>query len=347
MSLLTVLENEGFTPRKNGTAEFVCSCPGCGDGGKGSRSDRFHIWPDKDRWWCRQCGKSGDKIQFFRDFLGLSYNEASLRAGKEPKEYAEIMTVQRKQKQPMEDWRPAKSKLPDITWRVTAEKIMKWAHHQLLKSPDQLTYLEGRGLSIQAIKKYQLGYVSEDLYRDRSLLGLEDIYKKNGIKKKLWIPQGILIPSLTNGVLQRVRIRRGASEPRYYFLPGSSPAPMVLPSTNINVFVVVESELDAFLLHHSVADLVGIIALGNSSMKPDQELFEKLREAACLLISLDSDAAGAKASRWWVEHFPQAKRWPVVGGKDPGEAWTAGLNLIEWISCGLPIGLQMLKKAYL
>ena len=42
--------------------EWQGPCPGCGG------SDRFHVWPEKNEgegsYWCRQCEKSGDGIQF-------------------------------------------------------------------------------------------------------------------------------------------------------------------------------------------------------------------------------------------------------------------------------------------
>jgi hypothetical protein len=52
---------------------------------------------------------------------------------------------------------------------------------------------------------------------------------------------------------------------------------------------------------------------------------------------LDRDDAGAKESwTWWAKHFERAKRWPVAQGKDPSEAYQAGLNLREWVMAGLP-----------
>ena len=41
------------------------------------------FWPEKDRFWCRQCNAQGDGIQFCRDFLGLSFREACVKVQKE------------------------------------------------------------------------------------------------------------------------------------------------------------------------------------------------------------------------------------------------------------------------
>ena len=64
---------------------------------------------------------------------------------------------------------------------------------------------------------------------------------------------------------------------------------------------------------------------------------------------LDADEAGGKAFSWWKKNFPQAQRWPVPKGKDPGDYLKdhAG-DLREWIIAGLRKycpGLAMERKA--
>ena len=53
--------------------EHAGPCPWCGG------RDRFRVWPnsgDRGRFWCRQCGRSGDSITLLRDLKGISYEEA-------------------------------------------------------------------------------------------------------------------------------------------------------------------------------------------------------------------------------------------------------------------------------
>ena len=54
--------------------EWQGPCPACGG------DDRFHVWPEqnegKGAYWCRGCGKTGDNIQYLRDFCGLSFRDA-------------------------------------------------------------------------------------------------------------------------------------------------------------------------------------------------------------------------------------------------------------------------------
>ena len=52
--------------------EYAGPCPWCGG------DDRFHVWPNDERphYWCRQCNRHGDAIQYLRDCDGRSYQEA-------------------------------------------------------------------------------------------------------------------------------------------------------------------------------------------------------------------------------------------------------------------------------
>ena len=111
--------------------------------------------------------------------------------------------------------------------------------------------------------------------------------------------------------------------------------PMIWGNTN-NCFVIVESELDGILLNQEAWDQIGVIALGSVSIRPDLDTHERLIKSKLILVSLDFDQAGAKRSRqWWLKVYPQAKRWPVPVGKDPGEAYQQKLNLRKWIEAGL------------
>jgi hypothetical protein len=57
-------------------------------------------------------------------------------------------------------------------------------------------------------------------------------------------------------------------------------------------------------------------------------------------------APGAEACGWWSKTFPDTwKRWPVPEGKDPGEAFQAGIDLRKWASDGLPPALRVEIKA--
>ena len=100
--------------------------------------------------------------------------------------------------------------------------------------------------------------------------------------------------------------------------------------------VLVESDLDAWLIHQEAGDIVTVASLGSAGAKPDPVLAAFLLAAPQILVALDSDEAGRKASQWWIRTFLKAKLWPVPWGKDPGEAFGRAPRLVmEWIELGL------------
>jgi len=118
---------------------------------------------------------------------------------------------------------------------------------------------------------------------------------------------------------------------------------MILQGGDSRIVVIVESELDAILLNQEAGDLVTTIALGSASIKPDSETDSILSKSNSILVSLDTDKAGEKASQFWLDTYKQAKRWIVPVGKDPGDAIQLGLNLRTWILAGLSRDQDFIK----
>jgi len=186
-----------------------------------------------------------------------------------------------------------------------------------------------------------------DQFIDRSLWGLEEELNENGNPKKLWLPQGIVIPCYRNGQLIRLRIRRLENEcatndtksvypdMKYYLVPGSSAkASMILGDARFHV--VVESEFDAILLDQEAGNLISSIALGSAQNRPDEEIQNILKSSEGVLVALDADKTGGKETwNWWKENFPNARRLVPVRGKDPTEMMQNGVPLITWIEAGL------------
>jgi hypothetical protein len=343
MNLLDIYQGKSHQARRASShkgGEYHGPCPGCG--GK----DRFHLWPNQGEngtFWCRQCDKGGDAIRYLRDFEGMSFQEACAALGKEPGARA-WHSPGGAPCRPV--WHPEPATVPGQLWQQKAEKLTIWAHDCLLSTHVELQRLAARGIDLETVKLARLGWNpgerGKDLWRPREAWGLpEEIREETGKHRRLWLPRGLVIPRMEGEGVQRLRIRRPEGEPRYYVLPGSGSAPLYLGCQH-RAAVVVESELDAWALVAAAGDLVGAYGIGNSSAKPDTESFARLRALDLILVATDFDEldqkgerAGAKAARWWMETFPQADRWPVPIGKDPGEAYGAGVNLRDWIKAGI------------
>ena len=322
--------------------EWAGPCPACGG------NDRFRVWPNtnqgKGSYWCRSCDKSGDNIQFLIEFEGMDFKAAC--------EYLDIefTTKHRMDRQPQaasqkQPFQPATHQSPAELWQEKAEKFIAWAQLELGKNPDVMQWLSDRGINQEAAAAARLGWNpgenGKDIFRPRPAWGLPELKKENGKPRMLWIPQGLVIPYIINGMIQRIRIRRPEGEPRYYVVPGSSMAIMII-GIERRAFVIVESELDAIACA-AATDLAGAVALGTLQGKPDAAAYAVLKDAVQILNALDyGDTGGGKiaaerAFQWWIENFPdKCDRWPVPKGKDPGEAVQQGIDLKSWIEAGLP-----------
>jgi hypothetical protein len=364
--LLTLLQNRGLSPRKissNHGGEYCSSCPVCGDGGKGKESDRFHIWPAREntgkclgRFWCRQCGCSGDTITFLQQIDGLTFPQACAELGiaiEQPDQaprsrYQPPPTIPAER----ESWEPRTYPDPGQVWQEKAVNLLMDCQQRLQADPSALAWLAGRGISPETAAAYGLGYnlssQGKDRYRPRSRWGLPE--KKQGNKdKRLWIPRGWVIPAYRQGRLIQLRIRRlnediAAFAPGIKYLPveGSSMATMVL-HPQAEVFVVVECGFDAILLAALTEGRIGALTTWNSAARPDTETHALLSRSACILGALDYDQGGEREQGWWHGQYRQYRRLPALpgGAKDPGDAAQQGVDLAAWLVDGLPRGLKI------
>ena len=151
------------------------------------------------------------------------------------------------------------------------------------------------------------------------------------------IPTGIVIPNFRKGVLYAVKMRRDDAdvfrygETRYTCVSGSKSVPMILNPEAFNSIFVVESELDAILLHQECENSNCVIALGGSNPNVDLETHNLLLRAKHIYLSLDNDPPGQVAARRLQARYPSAIIRPVPVGKDPGEAFQQGFNLKQWL----------------
>ena len=347
MGILDLVQADGNEVKRKTSAEYSSRCPYCG--GK----DRFVIWPDQGKdgkWWCRQCGRRGDAIQYLRDVRKMSFTEACHYVGREISNSPPSLSGKRfrtYRRTSHNCWVPRETTPPTDTWQGRAKKLIKDAEWWLFQNhPFALKMLgwlrEERGLSVETIKAYRLGLIVQKRFELPSQWGLEPLLKADGKTKKIVIPRGLSIPFCQDSKIHRIRIRRpkmdlkSDEDNRYHTIRGSDSKPMILePDREIQV--VVESDLDAILVVQEAKGLVGAVSLGSAQKKPDKETATILRRSQLILVALDNDdPGGQEAWGWWLDnHFPQARRLPPIDGKDPGEMWEAGVNLREWIEAGI------------
>jgi len=309
--------------------EYASPCPECGG------NDRFRTWPNKQNkncigsYWCRKCGISGDSLEFCRIFLNHSFAEAKKRVNATTPENHKLLGLRKK----YSSFKPLITN-PATQWIIKAEKFVKYAHDAIWNNPEVLQLLEKRGLPEEAIKKYKIGWNLRDLFYHKYDWGLENIESK---RNKLWLPKGIVIPFLDqNGVVKRLKIRRqdwtdGDKLGKYIIVPGSMNGLNIFGNKQHKVLVVVESELDALAVCHTVGDFVFAIAVGGCIKNPDN-VTNYLAKQKTLFICPDNDEGGAKLLEKWQKLYSHAQPYRIPVGKDIGEAIEQGFDIRAWLS---------------
>lgn len=338
MNILEFLTNEGITTRAKNQSEYSSPCPVCGG------NDRFSIWPERNRWYCRGCNKAGDLIELVQSCKAMSFPEACRFIGEDHRisksggSNGSHKGVKRESRNPLR-WQPEPVKVVSPKWLDKAKVFIDWSHEQLFSNSEQLNWLQAkRGINLETVKRFKLGWNPRDLFRERKDWGLpEEVSLKTGKPKKLFIPAGLVIPGLDSaGSINLAKIRRPnppEGQARYYFLPGGGVAPCFF-GDNISNLIVVESELDAALLAQESGGILAAVSTGSATNRPDLKSFEILSRADLLIISLDNDDAGGKAGvNFWPDTFSNARSWfiPTKYGKDHTAAFLSGFPLAGWL----------------
>lgn len=310
----------------------------------------FSVVTEKQMFFCFGCSESGDVFEYIMKIKGIPFFEAAkqlaMQYGISLPDADNTVTYKPYPAKPVHtkkpEFTPEKAVQPKQLWQDKAEKLVTWAHEQLLNNKERLAWLKKRGIELDTVKEFMLGFnpgkKGNDLYRPRESWGLETILKDDGkTRKKLWIPIGIVIPYIINDEIIRIRIRTDRDQLRYYVMPGSGMRCMLFGESKYRAYIVVESELDGYLIYQETRQNgIGVLSMGSSSRKPDIDTYESIKNTPVILNALDADRAGAEANLWWEKTLSQNVRWPVPFGKDPGDAFEKGLNIGAWVKSGLP-----------
>ena len=177
---------------------------------------------------------------------------------------------------------------------------------------------------------YKIGWWPKDTTLKKNEWGIVCSEDDN---KMLWIPAGIIIPSLDkDGSVQRIKVRRIEDDAygKYIVVSGSAKSLTSIGSFSLSCMIIVESELDAYALHHAVGDVACIVSVGSNIRNPDNIIHFYAQERE-VLICPDNDEGGRAMSEKWKKLYPHATIYPTPFGKDIGEAIEQGLKIRPWI----------------
>ena len=98
---------------------------------------------------------------------------------------------------------------------------------------------------------------------------------------------------------------------------------------------MLEGEFDSHSLIEAAGDLATAVATGSTAGSRHAQWVDLLRRCPVVLVAFDADEAGESASRWWLEHLPNAARWRPYYAKDVNGMATAGGDVRAWLAVGL------------
>jgi DNA primase len=294
--------------------EYAGPCPWCGG------RDRFRVWPEADRpgYWCRQCGKRGDAIQYLRDRHGLPYREACDRLH---------LPTRDRTARPITP--PPAPEPPGATWQARAMDLIEASTRRLWgpAGVKALAYLRRRDFAEATIRQARLGYHPCEVREAPGRWGVPSDHRS------AWLPRGVVIPVMAAATPWMVWIRRPVGAPKYVAVTGSRHYDAGIETVRPgHPAMLVEGILDAWAIWQAAGDLVAPVAVGTRHGTP--RTIGRLSLASPLLIGLDADAAGDAAAAWWLDVFPQARRWRPTC-KDPAAMLEAGADVRRWIGAGL------------
>ena len=227
-------------------------------------------------------------------------------------------------------------------WLSQASSFSIRCCSSLLNDPVRLKMIQDRGINIESMKRFSIGWNSKTQFVPREDWGLTPKYRYGGCNRTHWLPMGLVIPTHQEQEIIRLKIRRtewheGDELPKYIEVSGSSQKPSIFGDVSKPI-VIMESEFDAVLLQQEASDLCCSVALGGASKRPDQSLHRALLNHPKILLSLDYDQGGRSANAFWLSTYQQIKVWPPAKGKSLGDSFSIhGVDLMKWIQNGLDI----------
>lgn len=312
----------------------------------GEKTPSFMVNPERGTWKCFGCGEGGDVFTFLEKIEGLDFSEALEKLAKR----AGIVLKK--------SYSGQKDRQKEVLLSIN-ETAKDFYHKILLTHPvaeKAREYLKTRGLKLEDIKTFELGYAPN------SWDSLINMLMKKGYGQADIAMSGLVISKDRGGFYDRFRGRimfpiRDVAE-RLVGFSGrtmlndpkeakyvNTPETPLFSKRNIlygihlsrqhimkaNAVVLVEGQFD--MVSAYLAGTKNVVASGGTALTESQLRVIK-RLAENVLICFDSDSAGDAASRRGIEMAENAgllvKVVTLVGAKDPDEMIRS--NLKAWKS---------------
>lgn len=297
------------------------------------KTPSFSVSQDKQLFYCFGCGEGGNVSTFIQKIERMNYPESlrflAERAGIEIKEnLSEKETEKAKRKQ--------------LLIKINKEAA-RFYYNNLNNNSQAMKYLNSRGLSIDVIKKFGLGYSLN------SWEGLKKFMAAKGIAPENLYSAGLLVKKNNNeGYYDRFRNRimfpiidlkgnviafggrvMDDSKPKYLNSPDTPiynkgyniyALNLVRQIKDLKNIIVVEGYMDAISLHQYGVNNV-VASLGTAFTEQQAKLLKRYADE--IIIAYDSDVAGQTATLRGLAILEKegcnVKVIRLPKGKDPDE----------------------------
>ena len=298
------------------------------------KTPSFTIYTDSQSFYCFGCGAGGDAITFVRRIENLDYVEA-----------VKVLAERAGMKMPEDGYDDSLAKHRQRILAANREAARFF--HNTMMSPQGKTgldYFLGRGLTMQTIKHFGLGYAPDSwdaLLRYMRSKGFtnQELYDANLVRMSNKGDRTHYYDNFKNRAMVPIIDLRGNviafggrvlddSKPKYintsdtmvYKKSNGVFALNFAKNGNPSQIIVAEGYMDVIALHQ--AGFTNSIACLGTALTQEQARLVA-RYADEVVLSYDSDEAGQKATKRAIEIFSKTgvkiRVLKLTGGKDPDE----------------------------
>lgn len=321
---------EQATGKLNGEKSWVCPLCGSGSGPHGTGITRNPKSRDGNSLHCFGCNYSGDVIDLYQKVKDCTYQEAfSLLANSLGIIVDDAAPYQNTRSKPQEAQEAnfTRSEGKNTAKTINGQKSGAEAKidytdyyrqcRARINDPAAVAYLQSRGISVETAAAYWLGYDPE--WRSPTAI-------KAG-KHPQASPRIIIPESASSYTARDVRQNLGEQEEHYAKLREGEAAffnGVALYAQDVQELFITEGAFDALAIMEAGRPVAMSLQSANNAQRLVKEI-EARKPAATLILALDNDEKGRKATEYLAGEFKKLGVDYIVsdvcgGCKDPAEA---------------------------
>lgn len=272
----------------NGEDSFICPIPNCGHGKNGDGLTFNHKSRDGNGLKCFSCGFRGDIIDLYQNCKGVDYNTAL-------RDLAAEIGITIEEKRPQEESLNKNGKEPATQQTMRNKAVYKRGvdyykscAQALAASSDAVSYLKGRGISLETAEAFNLGFDSDW----RSPTAAES--GKNPPKSRR-----LIIPTSNKHYFARsIDAPKNDAEKKYQKMNEGEAGlfnEAALYSDDARPVFITEGAFDALSIIEAGGNALALNSTSNTRLLV--EALEANPSKKTLIICLDNDKAGREAAQ--------------------------------------------------